>query len=122
MINNTLTWKSQLYGDTENPGLLPTLSKRVGVLTRLRKHTSHSKFKQISAGLFLSKLTYGITVWSGIWGPVMGDSMKTTISKKDMRRLQTLQNKNLRLQSGLDRYTPTETLECPSACSEVCPG
>ena len=36
--------------------------------------------------------------------------MKTSISKKDMRRLQTLQNKTLRLQSGLDRYTPTETL------------
>jgi hypothetical protein len=36
--------------------------------------------------------------------------MKTSISKKDMRRLQSLQNKTLRLQSGLDRYTPTETL------------
>ena len=40
----------------------------------------------------------------------MGNGMKTTISKQDMRRLQTLQNKTLRLQSGLDRYTPTETL------------
>ena len=70
----------------------------------------NSKFKQVSAGLFQSKLTYGITVWSGIWGPEMGNGMKTTISKQDMRRLQTLQNKTLRLQSGLDRYTPTETL------------
>ena len=60
--------------------------------------------------LFLSELCYGITVWSGIWGPQIGDSMKTSISKKDMRRLQSLQNKTLRLQSGLNRYTPTETL------------
>ena len=71
---------------------------------------NHSKFKQVTAGLFLSKLLYGITVWSGIWGPQIGDSMKTSISKKDMRRLQSLQNKTLRLQSGLNRYTPTETL------------
>ena len=35
LINNTLTWKTQLYGDSDNPGLLPTLSKRVGVLTKL---------------------------------------------------------------------------------------
>ena len=66
LINNTLTWKTQLYGDSDNPGLLPTLSKRVGVLTKLRKHMSNSKFKQVSAGLFQSKLTYGITVWSGL--------------------------------------------------------
>ena len=110
MINNTITWKTHLYGDLENKGLLPTLSKRVGILTKLRKHMNSSKFKQVSAGLFLSKLSYGITVWSGIWGQQIGDSMKTSISKKDMRRLQSLQNKTLRLQSGLDRYTPTETL------------
>ena len=71
---------------------------------------STAKFKQVSAGLFLSKLSYGITVWSGIWGVQMGDNLKTSISKNDMRRLQTLQNKTLRIQSGLNRYTPTETL------------
>ena len=110
LINNTMTWKTQLYGNEEHTGLLPTLSKRVGVLTKLRKHMSTAKFKQVSAGLFLSKLSYGITVWSGIWGVQMGDNLKTSISKNDMRRLQTLQNKTLRIQSGLNRYTPTETL------------
>ena len=64
---------------------------------------SKSKSKQVSAGLFQRKLTYGITVWSGFWGPEMGNGMKTTISKQDIRRLQTLQNKTLRLQSSLDR-------------------
>ena len=59
MINNTITWKTHLYGDLENKGLLPTLSKRVGILTKLRKHMNSSKFKQVSAGLFLSKLSYG---------------------------------------------------------------
>ena len=36
--------------------------------------------------------------------------MKTSISKRDMRKLQTLQNKTLRLENSLDRYTSTETL------------
>ena len=111
LVNNTITWKNHLHGHEENPGLITTLSKRVRVLSKLRKYMSKSKFKQISAGLFLSKLSYGISVWSGVWNThIIGDFMKTSISKRDMRKLQTLQNKTLRLETCLDRSTPTETL------------
>ena len=51
LINNNVTWKNQLHGDEDNCGLLPTLSKRVGVLAKLRRHMTKSKFKQVSAGL-----------------------------------------------------------------------
>ena len=81
LINNTITWKTHLYGNEENVGLLRTLSKKVGVLTKLRKYMSITKFKQLSAGLFLSKLSYGITVWSGIWVPQMGENLKTSIRR-----------------------------------------
>ena len=49
---------------------------------------------------------------SGIW-EISGQQINirgTLISKKAMKKLQVLQNKALRLLSGLDYSTPTETL------------
>ena len=109
-MNNTITWKNHLYGYQEHPGLLPTLSKPVGILAKLKKYMKDAKFKKISSGLFLSKLNYRISVWSGIWDSQHENSVKTSISKKDMRKLQTLQNKTLRLETRLNRYTSTKDL------------
>ena len=113
MINDTMTWKNHLYGDDdENPGLLKTLSKRVGMLKKLRKHIPVPKFKQIMAGLFTSKLTYGMCVWTAVWdipGQVVEES-RTSLTKRDMQRLQALQNKSLRLVNWTDRSTPTSEL------------
>ena len=67
------------------------------------------------AGIFTSKLIYGITVWGGIWGlPGQQNINNTSISKEAMRKLQVCQNKILRLMCGLDYDTPTKTLleEC----------
>ena len=109
VMNDTMTWKNQLYGDDENIGLLRTLSKRVGVLKKLRRYMPSNKFKQALAGLFTSKLIYGICVWTGVWGipGYVGEDTRTSISKKDMYRLQSLQNKSLRLVNWTDRSTPT---------------
>ena len=38
VVNNTLTWKNHLYGDSENEGLIPQLSKRIGMLKVMSKH------------------------------------------------------------------------------------
>ena len=62
LVNNAITQKNHLYGYQEHPGLLPTHSKRVGFLDKMRKYMTDSKFKQITAGLFLSKLNYGISL------------------------------------------------------------
>ena len=53
-----------------------------------------------------------MSVWTGIWGlgGQQEDVTRSTISKEDMRRLQVLQNKAMRLITKCDRWTPTSTL------------
>ena len=106
-----MNWKNHLYGDKENPGLLKQLSQGLGILKKIRHLMPENKFRNIAASIFTSKLIYCITVWGGVWG--LSNSPKcnyTTISKEDMRKLQVLQNKLMRLESGLDYETPTKTL------------
>ena len=82
------------------------------MLKKLRKHIPVPKFKQIMAGLFTSKLTYGMCVWTAVWdipGQV-GEESRTSLTKRDMQRLQSLQNKSLRLVNWTDRSTPTSEL------------
>ena len=88
IINNTLTWKQHLYGDDENRGLLKQLSQRIGILKRLRKYIPDTKFKQIVAGIFTSKLIYCITVWGRVWNITNNDNPErsNTISKKEMKK------------------------------------
>ena len=100
VISNTLTWKHQLYGDEENQGLIPALSQRIGMLKKLRKFVPDRKFSQLVASLLTSKLSYCLNVFGGVWGiPGVQDetSIKTSITKQDMRRLQVLQNKTMRV-------------------------
>ena len=68
----------------------------------------------IMEGLFSSKLTYGMTVWGRVWN-IPGDRDETTrtsptMTKEDLRKLQVLQNKCLRLVTNCDYKTPTATL------------
>ena len=71
------------------------------MLKQIRKYVTTSRFKIIMNGMFTSKLIYGITVWGAVWG-IPGDldqekrrSISTT--KEDMRKLQVLQNKAMRI-------------------------
>ena len=52
IVNNILTWKDHIYGNDENPGLLKQLSKRIGILKKLRPLMSDKKFKQVVCGTF----------------------------------------------------------------------
>ena len=112
VVNDTLTWKNHLYGDDDNLGLIKNLSKRVGMLKNLRKFLPNKKFKQVVSGIFTSKMIYCMSVWIGIWD-IPGqhdDGNKLSMNRNDMRRLQVLQNKVLRLETKLDRSVPTSTL------------
>ena len=104
VINNTLTWKNHLYGDADNEGLIPSLAKRVGILKKLRKYIPAHRFSQITSGLFTSKVCYCLNLWGGVWDipGLNGDQPgnKTSISKKDMKRLQVLHNKTMRIQTN----------------------
>ena len=114
IVNNTITWKNHLHGNEEDQGLLKNLSKRIGMLKKIRKYLPDEKFKQAVSALFSSKLGYCITVWGGVWN-IPGNLNDTagrnmSISKDSMRKLQVLQNKCMRLISGMERNTPTATL------------
>ena len=52
ILNNTLTWKNYLYGNEDYEGLLKQLSKRVGILKKIRKFMPADKFKTVISGLF----------------------------------------------------------------------
>ena len=112
VVNDTFTWKNHLYGDEDNLGLLKDLSKRAGMLKNLRKFLPNKKFKQVVSGIFTSKMIYCMSVWIGIWDiPGQLDvGNKLSMNRNDMRRLQVLQNKVLRLETKLDRSVPTSTL------------
>ena len=116
IVNNTATFKNHLHGDDENQGLLKQLSVRVGMMTKLRKYLPPAKLKIVMEGMFSSKLTYGMTVWSRVWdipGTMDEDATVRTsasLTKEDVRKLQVLQNKCLRIMTHSDYKTPTVSL------------
>ena len=98
-LNQDLTWKTYSWGENwrdENnwPGLIPQLTKRVGLIRKLSHTLPKKALKSIVAGLFPSKLLYALPVFSNNWG-FRGykekESRRTT--KEDMEILQRLQNK-----------------------------
>ena len=110
IINNKLTWKNHLYGDENNMGLVPQLSKRLGMLKRLSRYMSKEKLKYFSSGIFYSKLIYCLPVFGNIFGL---DKYKEenrryfSFTIKDNNNLQVLQNKLNRLLLGADYTTST---------------
>ena len=116
LVNNTATFRNHLYGDTENKGLLKELSIRVGMLRKLKKHMPGSKLKPVMEGMFGSKLGYAITVWGRVWNipGSLDEAAKTrtspSLTKEDVRKLQVLHNKCLRMVTDCDYKTPTEVL------------
>ena len=107
-----MTWNNHLYGDSDNEGLIPGLSKRVGMLRKIRNFIPNRKFSQIVGGMFTSKLIYAMSLWGGLWGiPGTFDTgTRTSTTKTDMRRLQVLQNKVMRLETHMDYKTPLSEL------------
>ena len=63
IINNQMTWREHLYGETwrtgedNSPGLIPQLSQRLGILRKISGVASQKKLKMIAQGLFYSKLS-----------------------------------------------------------------
>ena len=118
VINNNLSWYTHLYGNglsgaEKIDGLLPQLSKRTGMLKKVAPLMKRSQLKSVIDGGFNAKLIYGIQLFCNTWGiSPMDDTNRryTAFGKDDLRRLQVLQNITLRLQTKLNKYTPTEQL------------
>ena len=113
VINNQLSWKNHLYGDKDNMGLIPQLSKRLGMLKRLAKYMGKDKLKYFSVGIFYSKLSYCLPVFGNIFGL---DNYKEenrryfSFTTKDNNNLQVLQNKLNKLLLNADYNTSTADL------------
>ena len=113
VINNTLTWKNLLYGDTENIGLVSQIGKRLGMLGKLAKFMSKDKLRCFCSCIFYSKLSYCLPVFGNIFGM---DTYKEENRKyfsftvKDNNTLQVLQNKLNRLLLYAQYNTPTADL------------
>ena len=113
VLNNKLTWKNHLYGDQDNMGLIPQLSKRLGMLRRLSKYMSKDKLKLFSSGIFYSKLNYCLPVFGNIFGLDRYKSENRryiSFTVKDNNNLQVLQNKLNRLLLNAEYNTPTSDL------------
>ena len=84
------------------------------MISQLSKVMTKHQLKNIIAGLFTSKLLYGIQLVSNIWGVAdMDDTSRrfSAFTREDCRKLQVLQNKMLRIQLGtIDRNEPTKNL------------
>ena len=68
VVNNQLTWKNHLYGDNENEGLVPQLSKRIGILKKISKYMSKDKLRVFVSGIFYAKMSYCLPVFGNVLG------------------------------------------------------
>ena len=101
-MNNQMTWKEHLYGETwrvgnekNNPGLIPQLSQRLGILRKISTISSKKTLRMLAQGLFYSKLNYCLPLFCNTWGLDKykdGDTRSISFTKEDNRRLQVLQN------------------------------
>ena len=118
-ISNNLTWHTHLYGNNlqgkdKLVGLVPQLSQRVGIISKLSKVLSRRQLQNTCSGIFTSKLLYGLPLFSNAWGvPDMDDSSRRfmAFTKDDCRRLQVLQNKTMQIITNNHQLNvPTEEL------------
>ena len=68
VINNQLTWKNHLYGDGDHEGLIPKLSKRLGMLKTISKYMPKKNLKNFVSGLFYSVMSYCLPVFGNVFG------------------------------------------------------
>ena len=113
VVNNELTWKNHLHGDADHEGLIPKLSKRIGMLKKISKHMPKQNLKNFVSGLFYSVMSYCLPVFGNVFGLEQykeTNSRYTSFTVSDNNQLQMLQNKVNRLLLGADYNTSTADL------------
>ena len=117
IVNNTMTWKDHLYGNSDHKGLIPKLSQRAGIIRKLSFVMPRDRLNIVAEGIFFSLLNYCVEVYGNVWGlPTYDDHTRqsTAFRKEDHMKLQILVNKVLRSLTGLDRDTPVSVLSATS--------
>ena len=108
VVNNELTWKTHLYGDKINKGLLSQLSQRVGMLKALARYMDKDKLKIFVNGIFYSKLSYCFPVFGNVFGMdryKQENRRYLSFTMRDNKKLQALQNSVNRILLNADRHT-----------------
>ena len=63
MIEDNQGWKEQFYGKN---GLISSLNKRLFAIGRVAQQIPHDKLIQLAHGLWISKLRYGLQLYSNV--------------------------------------------------------
>ena len=86
VVNEEFNWKHYLYGEHWRPkkednfiGLIPKLSKRVGLLKQLRNKMTDKSFDMTTSGIFTTTLIYCISVFGHVWPTVDRDDTESTV-------------------------------------------
>ena len=102
ILSDDMTWLPHMWGeswrDKDNArGLIPDLIKRIGLLRYLARGSSRSKIKSLVAGMFTSKILYGLPLVSSIWGlqNYNYELNKLSCPKSAMIKLQSCQRQTL---------------------------
>ena len=71
-MDQDLTWKTYLWGENwrdENHwrGLIPQLTKRVGLIRKVSHTLPEKALKSIAAGIFSSRLLYALSIFGNTW-------------------------------------------------------
>ena len=111
IVNNRMTWHEHLYGDNENEGLLSQLKKRVTCLKRLSKYMKKDALKNVSNGIFYSKLSYCLAVFGNVKSFTYRETNKMYgLNAQDINKLQVLQNSVNRIITGARYGVSTKDL------------
>ena len=113
VVNNEITFKNHLYGDTENEGLVQQLARRVGVIKKMSRHMNRKNLSFFASGIFYSKLNYCLPLFGNVLGLehyIDQNARYQSYTVKDNNKLQVLQNNLNRILLGARNDTPTEVL------------
>ena len=94
-VKDDLKWTEHLRDNKDN--LIKSLNIRLGALKKIKKVANFKNRKMIAEGIFISKLSYLISLWGGC-----GTVLK--------RSLQIIMNKVARVVTRLDWSTPAREL------------
>ena len=104
-IHQDLKWAEHIQDNDES--LIRGLTTRLSALKIIGKVATFSTRKMIADGIFISKLSYLISLWGGCEGYLL-------------KSLQVIQNKAARVVTKLDWNTPTRVLLSQCGWLSVC--
>ena len=94
-VSQSLRWDDHIV--KEDKSLISQLRSRLNGLSLISKYASYQTRLMVGQGIFMSKLCYLIQIWGG----TSGQMIKTC---------QVMQNKAMRLITGMHWFTPTGVL------------